>query len=110
MKEMAMPNEARRRFVALLGAAATGLGSSKTAEPQAPARVSMDHVGERRRRLGAALRELNEAAGLGVTDEDFERTEAYATGALLEAEAKLRPLVLDERLDLPVVFTARRRP
>jgi hypothetical protein len=57
----------------------------------------MEEAGERRRRLGAALRELNETAGLGVTKEDFERAEAYATGALLESEAKLRRLVLDER-------------
>jgi hypothetical protein len=70
----------------------------------------MERTGEERRRLGAALRELNDAAGLGVTGDELERAEAYATGAILEAEAKLRPLVLDPGLDLPVVFRARRRP
>ena len=56
------------------------------------------------------MRELNAAAGLGVTPEELERAEAYATGAILEAEARLRPLVLAEGLDLPVIFQARRRP
>jgi hypothetical protein len=46
---------------------------------------------------------------LGVTGEDLDRAELYATGALLEAEARLRPLVLPDGLDLPVVFKARRR-
>jgi hypothetical protein len=69
----------------------------------------MDDAGERRRRLGKALRDLNRKAGLGVADEDLERAEAYATGALLEAETRLRPLALGEGLDLPVAFSARRR-
>ena len=86
------------------------LGARGTAEAQAPARVSPADPGDRRRRLAAALRELNAAAGLGVTPDELERAEAYATSAILEAEAKLRPLVLDESLDLPVTFSARRRP
>jgi hypothetical protein len=104
-----MPNQGRRRLVALLGGAATGLGSVSSAEPQAPPKVSIDDTGERRRRLAATLRELNDVAGLGVTKEDLDAAEAYATGALLESEAKLRPLVLLQGLDLPVVFKARRR-
>ena len=98
----------RRRLVALLGGAATGLGSASRSEPQAPPKVSIEGAGERRRRLASALRELNEVAGLGVTKEDLDGAEAYATGALLESEAKLRALVLPEGLDLPVVFKARR--
>jgi hypothetical protein len=70
----------------------------------------MEKTGDERRRLGAALRDLNDAGALGVTADELERAEAYATGAILEAAAKLRPLVLDPGLDLPVVFRARRRP
>ena len=105
-----MPGKGRRRFVGTLAGAAAGLGAATAVEAQAPPRVTMDQAGDRRRRLGAALRELNEAAGLGVAPEDLERAEAYATGAILEADAKLRPRVLDEGLDLPVAFRARRRP
>lgn len=93
-----------------LAGVSAALGARGTAEAQAPPRVSPTDAGHRRRRLAAALRELNEAAGLGVTPDELERAEAYATGAILEVEAKLRPVVLDERLDLPVTFSARRRP
>jgi hypothetical protein len=105
-----MRGEGRRRFVALLAGAAAALRGLGSARAQAPPKVSMEEAGERRRRLGKALRELNEAAGLGVTPEDLDRAEAYATGAILEAEQKLRSLVLDDSLDVPIVFRARRRP
>lgn len=104
-----MEDKARRRFLGLLAGAAAAAGGGRRAEGQAPPRVSMADTEDRRRRLGAALRELNEAAGLGVTSDELERAEAYATGALLEAEAKLRPLTLGEGLDLPVAFLARGR-
>ena len=104
-----MRGQSRRRFMGGLAGATAVLGARGTAEAQAPARVSLADGGDRRRRLAEALRELNEAAGLGVTPEELERAEAYATGAILETEAKLRPIVLDERLDLPVTFSARRR-
>src|SRR5262245_16661288 len=103
-----MRGEGRRRFVALLAGAAAVLRGLGAAQAQAPPKVSMKDVGERRRRLASALRELNEAAGLGVTPEDLDRAEAYASGAILEAEQKLRPLVLDDALDVPIVFRARR--
>ena len=77
----------------------------RRAEAQAPAKTP---VTEAHRGLGATLRELNEAAGLGVTGDEIDRAEAYATGAILETRARLRPLVLDEGLDLPVVFRARK--
>jgi hypothetical protein len=101
-----MKGRSRRRFLGLLTAAAAAGGG---ADAQAPPRVSMDDAGERRRRLAAALRALNEAAGLGVTPDEQERAEAYATGAILEAEAKLRPIVFEDGLELPVQFAARRR-
>ena len=104
-----MGGNGRRGFIGLLTGAAAALGAGRGAEAQAPPKVSMNDAGDRRQRLGAALRELNEAAGLGVTPEDLERAEAYATGAILETEAKLRPIVLDTGLDLPVVLKARRR-
>ena len=77
----------------------------RLAEAQAPAKTP---VAEAHRELGATLRALNEAAGLGVTPDEIDRAEAYATGAILETRAKLRPLVLDEGLDLPVAFRARK--
>ena len=76
-----------------------------TAEAQAPPKAT---ITEANRGLGATLRALNEAAGLGVTPDEVDRAEAYATAAILETRAKLRPLVLDEGLDLPVVFRARK--
>ena len=100
----------RRSFGRLAAAVVAALGARGTVEAQAPPRVSPADAGDRRRRLAAALRELNDAAGLGVTPDELERAEAYATGAILEAETKLRPVVLDERLDLPLTFRARRRP
>ena len=104
-----MRRQSRRRFMGGLVGGTAALGARGIAEAQAPPRVSLADGGDRRGRLAAALRELNEAAGLGVTPDELERAEAYATGAILEAEAKLRPIVLDEGLDLPVTFSARRR-
>lgn len=104
-----MRDSDRRRFLRLLTGATAALGGAIPADAQAPPRVSMDEAGDRRRRLGAALRALNEAAELGVTADELERAEAYVTGAILEAQAKLRPIALDDSLDLPVVFRARRR-
>jgi hypothetical protein len=88
-----------------LAGAAAGAAGSATVEAQAPAKVAVPAAN---RELGATLRALNESAGLGVTPEEIDRAEAYVTGAILETRAKLRPLVLDERLDLPVVFQARK--
>ncbi len=99
----------RRRFLALLTGASGALSGAIAVDAQAPPRVSMDEAGDRRRRLGAALRALNETAGLGVTPDELERAEAYATAAIVETQAKLRPIELGDGLDLPVVFRARRR-
>jgi hypothetical protein len=91
-----------------LGAAAA-LSEATAAKAQAPAKVTLDGAEERQKRLAAALGALNEHGALGVSAEDFARAEAYATAALLEAAARLRPLVLADRLDLPVTFSARRK-
>jgi hypothetical protein len=99
----------RRRFIGCVGGAAAILGQGSEAQAQAFPEASIPESEERRLRLAKALRELNDAAGLGVTADDFERAEAYVTGAILEAEAKLRPLVLPEGLDLPGAFKARWR-
>jgi len=104
-----MAHTGRRRFIGSVGGVATLLGGGGEAQAQAFPKVSIPETEQRRRRLAKALRELNEAAGLGVAADDLDRAEAYATGAILEAEAKLRPLVLPDGLDLPVVFKARRR-
>ena len=87
-------------------AAVSAAAAVPRAEAQAPPKTA---ITEANRGLGATLRALNEAAGLGVTPDEIERAEAYATGAILETRAKLRPLVLDEGLDLPVVFRARKQ-
>jgi hypothetical protein len=92
-----------------VGSAALALQGGRPAGAQAPPRGAPSDAEGRRRCLSAALREMNEAAGLGVASDDLEGAEAYAVGALLEAEAKLRPLRLDPSLDVSVVFRARRR-
>ena len=104
-----MRQASRRRFMAGVGSTALVLHAGNTAEAQAPPRASPSDAEGRRRRVAAAIRELNQAAGLGVAQEDLDGAEAYAVGALLEAEAKLRTLSLDPGLDLPIVFRARRR-
>lgn len=104
-----MPRSGRRRFLRLLGATAAAARASQEVVAQAPPKAPLPETDVRRRELAAALRELNAKAGLGIAAEDVDRAEAYATGALLEAETKLRSLTLPEDLDLPVVFRARRR-
>jgi len=58
--------------------------------------------------LERALQDLNQAAGIGIADDDFELARSYAAGAYREAAKTLRPIVLDAGLDLPVAFAARR--
>ena len=95
----------RRRFMGSLAAMTAGAAGARTAAAQAPPSAP---VAEANRGLGATLRALNESAGLGITPDEIDRAEAYVTGAILETRAKLRPLVLEEGLDLPVVFRARK--
>ena len=100
-----MPTKGRRRFMGSLAGATAAAATVPLAEAQAPPKAP---VQEGHRALGATLRALNERAGLGITADEIDRAEAYATGAILETRAKLRPLVLDEGLDLPTVFRARK--
>lgn len=58
--------------------------------------------------LERALAALNQAAGIGIADDDFELARSYAAGAYREAAKSLRPIVLDAGLDLPVAFAAKR--
>ncbi len=62
----------------------------------------------RRIEIESALRELNRAAGLGIADDDLDRSLSYAAGAYREAAKSLRPIELDPSLDLPVAFAAKR--
>jgi hypothetical protein len=101
-----MGRQNRRRFITTVAAITASLRGRGTIEAQAPPRVSIADAGDRRRQLAQALRTLNDTAGLGVTPDEIDRAEAYATGAILEAEAKLRPLVLDDALDLSTIFHA----
>ena len=57
--------------------------------------------------LVEALGVLNDAAGIGIVPEEFEAARDYAAGAYREARLKLRPIVLDESMDLPVAFAAK---
>lgn len=61
-------------------------------------------------RLAKALLELNEAAEIGLSAEEFERSKDYVTGVYQEVNEKLRPIILPEELDLPIHFSAKRRP
>jgi len=108
-REDAMAKKSRRQFVGLLGASAAMASSPGEASAQAPSREKVAEGDEARKRLSAALRELNQEAALGVATEDFDRAEAYMTGALREAARLLRPLPLAEGTEPAVVFRARRR-
>jgi hypothetical protein len=57
--------------------------------------------------LDAALRELNEAAGIGVTSDEYDRARAYVTGVYEAARATLRPMVFREDLEMAVHFSPR---
>ena len=90
----------RRDFLTILaGASWAGVGCSET--PPRPEPPMEDEI-ER------ALQDLNQAAGIGITGEDFEMARAYAAGAHREAARSLRPIALDAGLDLPVAFAAKR--
>ena len=102
-------SNSRRRFVGSLAGAAAVTSAPLRIEAQAFPKTDIERAAEPRRKLAAALRELNDAAGLGVTPDEIDRAEAYATGAILEAHAKLRPLVLSDDLDLSTVFRAPRK-
>jgi hypothetical protein len=56
--------------------------------------------------LERALQDLNQAAGIGIADDDFALAREYAAGAYREAAKTLRPIVLD-RPGLPVAFAAK---
>jgi hypothetical protein len=88
----------RRDFVAALAGA---WGASSACAPTARESGGEDP-------LRGALADLNEAAAIGIAPDDFERSWSYAAGAYREAQAKLRPIVLDSALDLPVAFAAKR--
>jgi hypothetical protein len=86
----------RRHFLSILG------GASWVAAACAPENPSSEDELER------ALRDLNRTAGIGIADDDFELARSYAAGAYREAARRLRPIVLDSGLDLPVAFAAKR--
>jgi hypothetical protein len=83
----------RRQFLTVLGGSATLAGCRAGTEDDQD-------------RLTTALRELNEAAGIGVTADEFERARGYAIGVYRDVAARLRPLALGDHLDLPVRFSA----
>jgi hypothetical protein len=104
-----MPDDGRRVFIeSLVGAALVG-SANDAAEAALPQPVPERELAGRQQRLAEALRGLNEAAELGITADELARAESYATGALLEAARKLRPLVLEEGLEPPLDFKARGR-
>jgi len=102
-REGPMKARNRRKFLGAMGGSLAAFSLPASRAAQTPAAAPED-------RLVSALRELNEAAGIGITPEEFERARAYASGVYREASAKLRPLVPAEGLDLPILLTARRRP
>ena len=106
-----MHDASRRTFVGLMAAAVPGAAVPGAAGPQgAGAASEPTPEPDPHARLTAALREWNAAAELGITPDELDRASAYATGALLEAQARLRTLELAETLELPVHFEARRSP
>jgi hypothetical protein len=88
----------RRHFLSVLTAASWAAGCAKPSESPEPASDDLEQ----------ALSELNQAAGIGIAEDDFERARSYAAGAYREAAKSLRPIELDSSLDLPVAFAAKR--
>jgi hypothetical protein len=86
----------RRHFLSILTGAswAAAACSGRDASPEDP--------------LERALHDLNQAANVGIAEDDFELARSYAAGAYREAARTLRPIVLDAGLDLPVAFAAKR--
>src|SRR5262245_33370025 len=86
------PMANRRHFLSVLTAASwAASGCAKPADSPEP--LSDD--------LEQALSELNQSAGIGIAEDDFERARSYAAGAYREAAKSLRPIELDASLDLP---------
>ncbi len=94
----------RRTFLKLSGAS---LALLKVGPELKAVEIPSD---ESRERLAKALFELNEAAGIGLSAEEFEHSKDYVTGVYQEVSKKLRPIILPEELDLPIHFSAKRRP
>ncbi len=100
-----MTSNTRRTFLGLLAAALSAAGWRRIDRQLPPGDLAQS---DQQKRLAAALRDLNDAGRLGIARDDFDRAEAYATGVYRDLDAKLRPIALDDSLDLPVTFTARR--
>lgn len=90
----------RRHFLELTGGSLAALTLSSCDAP-APVDPSPDS------RLAASFAELNDAAAIGVTPEDFELARPYVTGVFREAQAKLRSMALRDDLEIAVRFTPR---
>ncbi len=106
-----MDSDGRREFIGSLVGVAAGLGAAEAAgEPASLQAAPEREPAPREARVIAALRELNEAAGIGISEDELERAGAYASGAFIEAAARLRPIVLDTRIEPALTFAARRRP
>jgi hypothetical protein len=93
-KEASMTN--RRDFLSLLAAASWAAAACAGERP-----VSEDE-------LERALENLNQAAGIGIAEDDFTIARSYAAGAYREAAKSLKSIALDPALDLPVAFAAKR--
>ncbi len=102
---------ARRRFLAVVTGALAGLrfprrlGASTRVTP--PSEQQEDDSGGRE--LAAALRQLNDSVPIGITPEEFDQVESYATGVYRDVVRKLRPIVLDDRLGLAIHFSYRNK-
>ncbi|MBI4471913.1 MAG: hypothetical protein HY646_04540 [Acidobacteria bacterium] len=90
----------RRKFLELTGGSLATLTLSSCRIPS-PDKAETEP-------LAAAFSELNEAAALGVTPDEFDRALPYVMGVYREAQAKLRPMLLREDLEMAVRFSARK--
>jgi hypothetical protein len=89
----------RRHFLSILaGASAASACSGQTATTAAEGEDALE----------GALRDLNQAAELGIAEDDFERARSYAAAAYREAARSLRTIEVPQGFDLPVAFSAKR--
>ena len=104
-----MARRGRRQFIRMLGGTAAALPTVAAAR-RAPAQVVPQGAPDAgQMKVATLLGQMNETLGLGVPADEFERAKAYTAAVQLEARARLHPLVLDEALDVPTAFVARRR-
>ena len=108
-----MSSSNRRYFLGILGTSLAAFpkwrpSRGEEGDPRSGWSSSPQPSGPKER-LVEALRAWNELGGLGIQPEDLDRAKDYCAGVYRDLPSTLRSVVLDDQLDLPIQFSARRR-